>query len=54
MKAFFSIDLFIVYLPECKQQLRIIQYMQIRDIAMLRFHCLTFNSENRDITISTF
>ena len=33
MNAFFSFDLFTVYIAECKQQLRTMKhYMQIRDI----------------------
>jgi len=35
MNAFFSFDLFMVYIPECKQQLRTMN-MQIRDIANFR------------------
>ena len=32
MNAFFSFDLFIIYIPECKQQLRTVEYYrQIRD-----------------------
>jgi hypothetical protein len=34
MNAFFSFDLFLVYIPECKQQLRTMKYYtQIQDIA---------------------
>ena len=34
MNAFFSFDLFIVYIPECKQQLKTMKsYTQIRDNA---------------------
>ena len=34
MNAFFSFDLFMVYIPECKQQLRTKKkYIQIQDIA---------------------
>ena len=34
MNAFFSFDLFMVYIPECKQKLRNMkQYTQIQDIA---------------------
>jgi hypothetical protein len=31
--VFFSFDIFMVYIPECKQQLRTMKYTQIRDIA---------------------
>jgi len=34
MNAFFSFHIFMVYLPECKQQLRTMKwYTQIREIA---------------------
>jgi len=37
MNAFFSFDLFMVYIPECKQQLITVkQYTQIPDIAHLK------------------
>ena len=40
MNELFSFDLFIVYIPECKQQLRTMKlYTLIRDIAHLNLGC---------------
>jgi hypothetical protein len=47
MHAFFSFDLFMVYIPECKQQSRTMkQYTQIRDIAHFK-SCLLFYYSQR-------
>ena len=40
MNALLSFDLFMVYIPECKKQLRTMKYYkQIRDIAQLNLGC---------------
>ena len=40
MNAFFSFDLFMVYIPECKQLLRTMKYYpQMQDIAHFKSGC---------------
>jgi len=49
MNAFFTFDLFMVYIPECKQKLRTMKkYTQIRDIAHFKSGLQLYYSQ-RDV-----
>ena len=51
MDAFFSFDPCMMYIPECKQQLKTMKYYtQIRDIAHFESGVVLLPSENRVIT----